>query len=745
MNFTREDWRLFLKRETLCQKAGVREGDLLRLVVKELTDNALDVTEGTGSDVLPVDLGLLGNGFYVQDYGPGMTREQVTNAFSVNRPLVSSKLLRLPTRGALGNGLRVVAGAAAACGARLTVHSRLNGYVLAPQVDGSTSLTEERPSDVTGTRIEMDFPSEMTVDETVLSWGLLASTLAGRGLYRGLTSPWWYSEADLLELLHAADGTVRDVVALFEGNTGGKAGQVSEPWKGIPGKDLSLADCRKILDTMRGNCRTFNLKRLPAIGPVDGLPGSYVHQHGSYSIGDAVVPFAVDVWAEVADSPRVRLFLNRTPVAGDSSTHHSKTEQSFYLCGLGGWLKVGRRPLSVVVNLTTPRIQFLSDGKSPDVTALWKTGFLPGAIEAAGKKAVRAARDETPRTERISHKAAILDALPEAIDAASGGGRFLYSQRQLFYSIRPLVIQRTGKEPSYGHFCGVLTEYENGTDLPGMYRDDRGILYVPHGGGEIPLGTRTVASFNRPPWAFHKILYSEKEGLLTILKEARWPERWDCALLTSKGYASRACKDLLDMMGDDDEPLQVFCIHDADAAGTMIFQTLQGETATRGRRKVEIINLGLEPEEAFSMGLQSEPVERGGRKAIADYVPGHWARWLQGNRVELNAMSTPQFLAWLDSKMDLHGKPKLIPPEHVMQTQYLNALGQEVKNVIEDRILKENNSGDQVRQAVNDALEKSLDLDLHQMILDSLHNEPVNSWRGPVNEMAASVAAEYGT
>jgi hypothetical protein len=49
MNFTREDWRLFLKRETLCQKAGVREGDLLRLVVKELTDNAVDVTEAAGS------------------------------------------------------------------------------------------------------------------------------------------------------------------------------------------------------------------------------------------------------------------------------------------------------------------------------------------------------------------------------------------------------------------------------------------------------------------------------------------------------------------------------------------------------------------------------------------------------------------------------------------------------------------------------------------------------------------------
>ena len=741
MNFTREDWRLFLKKGTLCQKAGVREGNLLRLVVKELTDNAVDVTEAAGGNIPPVALGLLGNGFFVQDFGPGMTREQVTSAFSVNRPLVSTKLLRLPTRGALGNGLRVVAGAAVSYGADLVVQSRGMRYSLSVLHDGTTAVLEEARTEAQGTRIEMVFPDGV-VDASVLSWGAAACALGGKGLYRGLTSPEWYTAEDLLELLHAADGTVRDVAGLFEGNTGAKAGQVTEPWKGIPGKTLSLGECGDLLAAMRRNCKPFNPKRLPAIGLVDGLPGSYVHQHGSYSVDDAVIPFAVDVWSEVSDSARLTLLLNRTPVAGDSSTFHSKTEQSFYLCGLGGWLKVGRRPLSVVVNLTTPHIPLLSDGKSPDVTALWETGILPGAIEAAGKKAVRAARDEAPKTERVSMKEAILDALPEGIDAASGGGAYLYSQRQLYYSIRPLVIQRTGKEPGYGHFAAVLTEYEDGTDLPGLYRDNRGILCVPHGGGEIALGTRTVASFNRPPWTFHKILYSEKEGLLTILKAARWPERWDCALLTSKGYASRACKDLLDVLGEDGEPLQFFCIHDADAAGTMIYETLQEATATRGRRKVSIVNLGLEPDEALSMGLQSEPVENGGRKAVASYVSREWARWLQGNRVELNAMPTPLFLSWLDEKMQAHGEPKLIPPEQVIQDEYLNSLSGEVRKTVQARILRENNADEQVERGIEDALERSLDMNLREMVLDSLDNDPVTSWREPVRQAAASIAED---
>ena len=91
------------------------------------------------------------------------------------------------------------------------------------------------------------------------------------------------------------------------------------------------------------------------------------------------------------------------------------------------------------------------------------------------------------------------------------------------------------------------------------------------------------------------MLYIEKEGFFEALKAAKWPERHDCALLTSKGFSTRAVRDLLDLLADGDEPVTVFCIHDADASGTMIYQTLQEETKARPRRRVEIINLGLEP------------------------------------------------------------------------------------------------------------------------------------------------------
>ena len=81
------------------------------------------------------------------------------------------------------------------------------------------------------------------------------------------------------------------------------------------------------------------------------------------------------------------------------------------------------------------------------------------------------------------------------------------------------------------------------------------------------------------------------------------------------------------------------------------------------------------------MGLEVETVEAGERrKPVADYIKNHdgagdvdangddisdidWDEWLQTHRVELNAMTTPQLIEWLDRKMETFGAGKLIPPD----------------------------------------------------------------------------------
>jgi hypothetical protein len=183
-----------------------------------------------------------------------------------------------------------------------------------------------------------------------------------------------------------------------------------------------------------------------------------------------------------------------------------------------------------------------------------------------------------------------------------------------------------------------------------------------------------VERYSRPYYYFNKVLYIEKEGIITILKEAGWPERWDCVLMSSKGYASRAARDLIDLLAETSEPIQVFCVHDCDADGTMIYQVLCEATRARPERKIEIINLGLDVTEAEVMGLQVEKLKEGKKaRPVADYCDSADKEFLASYRVELNAMTTPQLIEWLDNKMIRQANEfKVVPPEDVVMTSLKN-------------------------------------------------------------------------
>src|SRR5262245_865492 len=93
------------------KKAGCEPHEIGRVIIKELVDNALDC----GADKVTLT-GDKKQHCTVTDNGPGLSYEDMLAVFAINRPLRSSKLVRLPTRGMLGNGLRVVMGAVAAFG-----------------------------------------------------------------------------------------------------------------------------------------------------------------------------------------------------------------------------------------------------------------------------------------------------------------------------------------------------------------------------------------------------------------------------------------------------------------------------------------------------------------------------------------------------------------------------------------------------------------------------------------------------
>ena len=85
------------------------------------------------------------------------------------------------------------------------------------------------------------------------------------------------------------------------------------------------------------------------------------------------------------------------------------------------------------------------------------------------------AQGAPPRRQGCDNdKDVVLDNLDDAIAAVSGEEGYRFNARQLFYFLRPIVMDETGKELKIGNFTGIINDYENEHgEIPRMYREPR--------------------------------------------------------------------------------------------------------------------------------------------------------------------------------------------------------------------------------------------------------------------------------
>jgi len=595
--------------------------------------------------------------------------------------------------------LRVIAGAVLATEGKLFVRTRGRYMEIIPTDAGGSEVIDLGKVEPSGTRIEVFFGNALDIDSRI-NWIGLVKKVAGYHIqYKGKTSPHWYDDDTFYELCRAANGqTVWGLLSMFDGLASKKASKVAPAFDRRDAASLTREESAALLEVLRDHSKEVKPKRLGFIGR-DVFPDfSYKKAEGTFLSyptrgGEpGEIPFTVEGWATSLDVDKDQIFflINRTIILGDNIDLYQRkgAEKVIRGCNLGYRFPATKHPIRVVMNITSPYIPLTSDGKAPDLDPFNEE--IVNTLRKISKTAPR--KIVNIQSPALSQRDAINECLDEAVKDASDGGRYRFSQRQLFYKVRPYVESVTDKELNWDWFVDVVTtiESERGQDIPGMFRDERGTLYHPHLKETFSLGTLMVEEYERPKWAFNKVVYIEKEGFFQLLRDEKWPEKNDCALLTSKGFATRAARDLLDLMGDTEEELQFFCIHDADAYGTMIYQTIQNETRARPGRKVKIINLGLEPQEALDMGLECENLKAVKKfKPVADYVSSEWRYWLQDHRVELDAMSSSQFLQWLDDKMAQYGIGKVVPPAAVLKDTLLEQLRNRLERVIIERILKD--------------------------------------------------------
>jgi len=422
--------------------------------------------------------------------------------------------------------------------------------------------------------------------------------------------------------------------------------------------------------------------------------------------------------------------MNRTPVTGALNAARDKRDIDLFGCGLANTIAQAPKEaqFEIWLNIIAPCVPITSDGKAPDLSL-----FLD-KISVAAERAIRKAHRPHGGSKNLTQKDVVLDNLDDVIAKVGDDGKYRFNPRQLLYALRPIVRDELDKELTTANFTQIITDYEdeNG-EIEGMYREPRGSIYHPHRAETITLGTLMVEQYERPAWTFNKLLYIEKEGFSEAIKDEGWGERHDCAMMSCKGFSTRAARDLIDKLAAHDEPVTVFCVHDADAAGTMIYQTLQEETRARGARKVTIINLGLERDEAEEMGLEVEEVEdTDRRKPVAEYASDD-EEWFQTNRVELNAMTTPQFIEWLDDKMVAYDK--LIPPSDVLEGELDARIECKARAALTERILREAGFEGQVATAIA-AITKPNAAAIEEGIKRLFERNPDKEWRDHIEEVA---------
>src|SRR6476620_1509534 len=239
ITYRSDEWQQFVNIGGLQRKAGASWHDLGAMVLRELADNAADAVNGAGAWIEIVEIDGI-DWWCVGDHGPGIAPKEVAHKFNVRRPMESTKLVRGPTRGMLGNGTRVVAGYCTVEGRDLIVDSC--GMRTTLRFEKSTGMThtvrQEPIADIVGTRVYlqqcMGLPND-SAGELAQDTLTLATLTDDARIYSGPSNPWWYGAGDLAQLIASApdDKTVGDVVrdmglALPRSVQDGKVADVTE-------------------------------------------------------------------------------------------------------------------------------------------------------------------------------------------------------------------------------------------------------------------------------------------------------------------------------------------------------------------------------------------------------------------------------------------------------------------------------------------------------------------------------------
>ena len=577
---------------------------------------------------------------------------------------------------------------------------------------------------------------------------------------------------ELIRDFHGLSGTAKaKTIASKTGLTGAMLHDL------IVGDDVHYGKSAVLLNTMKVEARPVKADALGVLGKEHcerqaiGYGATDDSVEYRKAVGDVDgLPYAVEVVFGVKQQSRTRTLsigINFSPALS----------QPFY--ALDTALNEARctrtDPVVMLIHLACPAVQFSDRGKSKaslprviadDLQRLVKlvTARFTKAKRQADKNDRMNERDlEELRTAHkvkpMTVKAAAYQVMEAAYLKASSNGTLPANARQIMYAARPLIIELTGKASPWknsatftqGLLNDFISEHQSLCENWDVVFDDRGHFEEPHTGNNIGIGTLAVRGYIRswkseveddlddpdqlstdlpttgPALRYGYALFIEKEGFTPLLERARIAERYDLAIMSTKGMSVTAARQLVETLSE--QGVTIFVLHDFDKAGFSIIHTLCNDTRRyQFKTKPRVIDMGLRLADVKALNLDSESVEYGSDPRSGLLKSGATAdevkylvtgesneRWI-GKRVELNAMDSAAFIELLEEKLIAHGVKK-----HIPDVTTLNAAWQRAW-----RITELNKAIEKAVETLPDAPEPPNDL--LEQVSARLNRNPALAW-----------------
>ncbi|HEX7600825.1 MAG TPA: hypothetical protein VF316_04430 [Polyangiaceae bacterium] len=309
---------------------------------------------------------------------------------------------------------------------------------------------------------------------------------------------------------------------------------------------------------------------------------------------------------------------------------------------------------------------------------------------------------------RVNFTDVAAEVLPPAYAHVSGNGALPVFARQFYYATRDAFQRATGRQIEYDYFSqNLLPKFLQRPEAAGwnVTFDARGTLIEPHTETRVPIGTLEVDSYLGGGWGrdgggaflmdssyptrgpenrYQGVLYVEKEGFNPLFRAVKLAERFDIAVLSCKGQSVVAARRFVDEVCHD-EGIPLFVLHDLDKYGFSIFQNLTSVSfaAEDGERvryafthEIHAIDLGLRLDDVDEWKLKPERCKFTGDFDGGDEnITAAEKKFLRaGQRVELNAFTSPDFIAFIEKKLRAAGiREKLVPDDDILLEAWRSA------------------------------------------------------------------------